>query len=300
MEWLNYHHLLYFWTVAKEGSISKASGKLRLAQPTISAQIHTLEEALGEKLFQRVGRNLVLTDVGRTVFGYADEIFTLGRELLDVVKNRPTGRPLTLTVGVVDVVPKLIAYRLLEPALQLPEKVHVVIKEDRLDELLGQLSVHQLDLVIADAPVPQQVRVRAFSHKLGDCGVHFHAAPKLHAQLSKKPFPQCLDGAPVLLPAKGTSLRRALDTWFEEVNIRPTITAEFDDTALMKVFGQAGEGAFCLPSVIRKEIEEQYNVRPLGDVEQVRESFYAISVERRIKHPAVVAITRTARKELFG
>lgn len=300
MEWLNYHHLLYFWTVAREGSIAKASVKLRLAQPTISAQIHTLEQALGEKLFQRAGRNLVLTDVGRTVFGYADEIFTLGRELMDVVKNRPTGRPLNLNVGVVDVVPKLIAYRLLEPALQIPEKLHVVIKEDRLEELLGLLSVHQLDLVLADAPVPPHVRVRAFSHKLGDCSVTFLAATKLHAQLSRKQFPQCLNGAPVLLPARGTSLRRALDTWFEEHALRPTVVAEFDDTALMKVFGQAGEGAFCLPSVIRTEVERQYDVRPLGELQDVRESYYAISVERRIKHPAVAAISRTARRELFA
>ena len=299
MEWLNYHHLLYFWTVARHGSVSAASHELRLAKPTVSGQLRMLEDALGEKLFHRIGRRMVLTDMGRTVFRYADEIFTLGRELIDVVKGRPTGRPVRLVVGVADAVSKLIAYRLLQPALQLPEPVRIVCREDRPERLLAELSVHGLDLVLSDAPVGPAVNVRAFNHLLGECGVGFFAAPKLAQRLSGR-FPESLHGVPMLLPTETTALRRALDQWFEAQGIRPQVVSEFEDSALLKVFGQQGLGVFPAPSAIEAEVRRQYGVRLVGTTTAVRERFYAISVERRLKNPAVVAICDAARATLFG
>jgi len=298
MEWLNYHHLLYFWTVARHGSVSAASDELRLAQPTVSGQLRMLEDALGEKLFHRVGRRMVLTDMGRTVFRYADEIFTLGRELIDVVKGRPTGRPVRLVVGVADAVSKLIAYRLLQPALQLPEPVRIVCREDRPDRLLAELSVHGLDLVLSDAPVGPAIKVRAFNHLLGECGVGFFAAPGLAKRLAGR-FPGSLHGAPMLLPTETTALRRALDQWFDAQGIRPQVVSEFEDSALLKVFGQQGLGVFPAPSAIDAEVRRQYGVRLVGTTTAVRERFYAISVERRLKNPAVVAICDAARETLF-
>ena len=298
MEWLNYHHLLYFWTVARHGSVSAASDELRLAQPTVSGQLRMLEDALGEKLFHRVGRRMVLTDMGRTVFRYADEIFTLGRELTDVVKGRPTGRPVRLVVGVADAVSKLIAYRLLQPALQLPEPVRIVCREDRPERLLAELSVHGLDLVLSDAPVGPAIKVRAFNHLLGECGVGFFAAPGLAKRLAGR-FPGSLHGAPMLLPTETTALRRALDQWFDAQGIRPQVVSEFEDSALLKVFGQQGLGVFPAPSAIDAEVRRQYGVRLVGTTTAVRERFYAISVERRLKNPAVVAICDAARETLF-
>ena len=298
MEWLNYHHLLYFWTVARHGGVSAASDELRLAQPTVSGQLRMLEDALGEKLFHRVGRRMVLTDMGRTVFRYADEIFTLGRELIDVVKGRPTGRPVRLVVGVADAVSKLIAYRLLQPALQLPEPVRIVCREDRPERLLAELSVHGLDLVLSDAPVGPAIKVRAFNHLLGECGVGFFAAPGLAKRLAGR-FPGSLHGAPMLLPTETTALRRALDQWFDAQGIRPQVVSEFEDSALLKVFGQQGLGVFPAPSAIDAEVRRQYGVRLVGTTTAVRERFYAISVERRLKNPAVVAICDAARETLF-
>jgi LysR family transcriptional activator of nhaA len=298
MEWLNYHHLLYFWTVAREGSVARASAQLRLAQPTISGQIRVLEGSLGEKLFARSGRHLVLTDVGRVVYRYADEIFTLGRELMDTLKDRPTGRPVRLVVGVADALSKLIAYRLLKPALELPERVHVICREDRSDRLVAELSVHGLDLVLSDAPISPAVRVRAFNHLLGECGVSFFGRPKTARSLARH-FPRSLDGTPFLLPTENTTLRRSLDQWFDVQGIRVQVAAEFEDSALMKVFGEAGTGVFAAPRVIEEEVERQYGVRVFGRTEDVRERFYAISVERRIKHPAIVAISEAARTRLF-
>jgi LysR family transcriptional activator of nhaA len=299
MEWLNYHHLLYFWTVVHEGSVARAAEQLRLAQPTVSGQIRVLEEALGEKLFTRSGRALVPTEVGRTVYRYADEIFSLGRELMDTLRDRPTGRPVRLVVGVADAVSKLIAYRLLEPALALDEPVHVVCREDKPERLLADLAVHGVDLVLSDSPVPPTVRVRAFGHLLGECGTTVFAAPKQAAAL-RRSFPSSLAGAPFLMPADGTALRRALDAWLEAHGVRVSVVGEFDDSALMKTFGQAGIGAFAAPSVIEREVQAQYGVRVVGRLEAVRERFYAISVERRIKHPAVAAISEQARTRLFG
>ncbi len=298
MEWLNYHHLLYFWTIVRQGSVSAAAAELRLAQPTISTQLRALEESLEEKLFQRSGRRMVLTDVGREVYRYADEIFSLGRELMDVVRGRSTGRPVRLLVGVADVVPKLVAYRLLEPALHLPEKVHLVCREDHSERLLAQLSVQALDLVISDAPVGATVKVRAYNHLLGESGVTFFAVPRL-ATKHRRAFPRSLDNAPLLLPTENTALRRSLDRWFESQTIRPQVVSEFEDTALLKVFGQAGVGIFAAPTVIEAEIRRQYGVEVVGRADAVKERFYAISVERRLKNPALIAISAAARDKLF-
>jgi LysR family transcriptional regulator, transcriptional activator of nhaA len=298
MEWLNYHHLLYFWTVAKEGSIALACEKLRLAQPTISGQLRQLEEALGEKLFTKAGRGLAMTDTGQVVYRYADEIFGLGRELQDVLKGRPRGRPLRLLVGVSDMVPKLIAYRILRPALEMSEPVQLVCDEDTPERLLAALGEHRLDVVLSDAPITSMIPVKAFNHLLGTCPVTLFAAPKLAARY-RKDFPACLDAAPFLLPLEGSSLRRAMEKWFDSENIRPNLAGEFKDGALMKTFGQAGAGIFAAPSAIESEIRDHYKVVPMGQIDAVAEHFYAISVERKVKHPAVVTICETARTHLF-
>jgi LysR family transcriptional regulator, transcriptional activator of nhaA len=299
MERLNYHHLLYFWMVAREGTMARASERLLLAQSTLSAQIGTLEDALGEKLFERAGRKLRLTEMGRTVVGYADEIFSLGRELLESVKGRPTGRPLRLVVGVADMVPKLVAYHLLKPALRLSEPVRLVVHEQSTAKLLAALAVQELDVVLADRPAPSEVRVRAFNHLLGECGVTLFAAPKL-ATKYRRGFPRSLDGAPFLLPGEASALHGALEQWFEKQRIRPRVVAEFDDSTLIKVFGQEGSGVFAAPSAIEASVCRQYSVGIVGRLEEVRERFYAISVERRLKHPAIIAITESARSELFS
>jgi len=294
MDWLNYHHLLYFWVVAREGSLRRASAELRLAQSTISGQIRALERSLGEQLFTKSGRRLALTEVGRTVYRYADEIFGIGRELQDALKGRPSGRPLTLVVGVADVVPKLVARRLLEPALQLPTPVRLVCREDKPDRLLAELAVHAFDIVLADAPAIPSIRIRAFDHLLGESGIELFGTAELAAR-HRKGFPRSLDGAPMLLPTENTTLRRSLDQWFASHDIRPNLVGEFEDSALLQVFGQAGIGIFPAHSFIADEVKRQYQVLPIGRLHGVRERFYAISVERRLKHPAAVAISRAAR-----
>lgn len=297
VEWLNYHHLLYFYLVAREGTIARAGKILRLSQPTISGQIKALEEALGEQLFSREGRTLQLTETGRIVYRYADEIFTLGRELQDVVKGRPTGQPARLHVGVADIVPKLIAHRLIEPALR-TGNVRVVCSEDKTERLLAELSIRGLDLVLTDAPIGGAAKVRAYSHLLGECGVTFFARADLRDELERG-FPLSLDGAPMLLPTQNTTLRASIDSWLEAVGVRPRIVGEFEDSALMKVFGRRGEGVFPGPTAIEREIRIDYGVAVVGRVEDLRERFYAISVERRVKHPAVLTIIEHAKTRLF-
>jgi LysR family transcriptional activator of nhaA len=252
MEWLNYHHLYYFWTVARAGSISQASKELRLAQPTISNQLKTLEAALGVKLLERQGRKLVLTDVGRTVLRYADDIFRTGRELQLAVKGLPTGQRLRLVAGVVDVVPKRMAALLLQPAVEAFPDLALVCREGPLPQLLAALALHELDVVIADVPASEDVKVKAFSHRLGDCGTVFCAAPKLAGL--RKGFPRSLQGAPALLPAEGTALRRALDSWFDATGVRPVVAGEFDDLALLNAFGARGLGFFASPRVHEAEV----------------------------------------------
>jgi LysR family transcriptional activator of nhaA len=299
MEWLNYHHLLYFWLVAREGGLAPAGRILRLSHPTLSAQIHALEGSLGEKLFTKVGRKLALTEVGRVVYRYADEIFTLGRELLDTVKDRETGRPVRLEVGVVDVVPKPVVRALLEPALALPGAVRLVCREDALDKLLADLALHALDLVISDAPVPTGLRIRAFTHVLGDTGVTFFGTRAL-AHKHRRGFPSSLDGAPMLLPLEHLASRRSLDGWFARRGVTPRVAGEFEDSALLAVFGADGLGLFAAPTAVEDAIVAQHGVEVIGRADDLRERFYAISVERRLKNPAALAITEAARHELFA
>jgi LysR family transcriptional activator of nhaA len=299
MEWVNYHHLLYFWLVAREGSLARASAELRLAQSTVSKQIHLFEHVLGHDLFAKSGRRLVLTESGRVVFRYADEIFGLGSEMLDTLRDRPVDRPLRLTVGIADVVPKLIAERILAPALKLAGPVRIVCREDKPDRLLADLALHELDVILTDAPASPNVKVRAFSHLLGESDVAFFGRTEL-ATKYRRNFPASLHCAPVLLPTENTVLRRSLDQWFETQGVRPNVVGEFEDSALLKVFGLRGAGLFPAASIIAKEVEAQYKVRWIGLVPGVRERLYAVTVERRIKHPVVLAICETAKSLVFG
>ncbi len=300
MDWLNYHHLLYFWMVAKEGGITQASKVLHLAHPTISGQIHRLEETLGEPLFARKGRTLVLTETGRVVFRYADEIFSLGQQLVDTVKGRAGGQQLKLVVGVSDVLAKSIVHRILEPAFRLEDKVRVICRENRSAEaFLGELAVHAIDVILSDTPAGPGTPVKTFSHPLGECGTSLFAAPAL-ARKVRRGFPRSLDGVPVLLPSGDSTFRRAINEWFESRNIRPEIIAELDDGALASIFGEAGLGVFAVPDVIEAEIRARYRVELVGRVKAIRQRFYAISVERKIRHPAVVAICEVARTHIFA
>ncbi len=299
MDWLNYHHLLYFWTVVREGGVSKAAEKLRLSQPTISAQVKRLEDALGERLLERQGRTLALTEVGRVVYRYADEIFTTGRELQETLKGRPSGRALQFTVGVANAVPKLIAYRLLRPAIEGPEAVQITCREDHPDQLVAQLAVHALDVVISDSPAAPHVRVKVFNHLLGESGTTFFASAPLARRLRRR-FPRSLNATPTLLPTINTALRRALEQWFEAEDLHPPVIGEFEDSALLKAFGESGRAVFPAPTAIEREVCRHYRVAVVGRAPQVRERYYAISAERRLKHPGVLAITATARTELFS
>ncbi len=297
---MNYKHLHYFLHVAKLGGVLRASERLHLSPQTISGQIQLLEEGLGTPLFAKSGRGLVLTDVGRTVLGYAEDIFSIGAELEEAVRDYPRkGKRLDFRVGVADAVPKTIACRLIEPASQLPEPVRIVCREWKLDTLLGELALHRLDLVIADAPIPPGVSVRAFNHRLGSCGVSFFAAPSLLA-LCKGRFPACLDGAPLLMPADDSAVGQRLRAWLQAHALHPRVVAECDDSALAKEFGRRGMGIFVGPTVLERDIEKQYGVRALGATPEVVEEFFAISIERRITHPCVTAITEAARNELFA
>jgi len=300
VEWLNYHHLLYFWTVAREGSIARASVELRLAQPTISGQIRQLEHVLGDRLFVRKGRNLALTELGRVVFRYAEEIFALGRELMDEVRGRATGRPLRLVVGVDDVLPKAIVRLLLQPARNLEKPVRLVCREDRsFDEFLAELATFSLDMVLSDTPVGPGAQVRAFNHLLGECGTTFFAGPRL-ARAHRKAFPRSLEGAPLLVPGARSTARRALDQWLHAQELHPAIAGEFDDPALMNLFGEDGLGLMAAPAVLEEDLKRRYHLEVVGRVDGLRQRFYAISVERKLKHPAVVAICESARRELFA
>lgn len=299
MEWLNYHHLRYFWSVAREGSIQRACEKLLVSQPTVSTQIRQLEKSLGEKLFARVGRNLMLTDAGRTVYGYADEIFALGQRIPDAIRGKSSLHELKLVVGVADVLSKLIAYRLLEPALHLAEPVHIVCREGKAEDLLADLAVHRLDLVLSDTPVTPALHVRAFNHLLGECGVSILGTATL-ARRFRRNFPQSLDSAPMLLPTDNTTFRQLIEQWFHTEAIRPAVTAEFEDSELLKVFGQAGLGLFPVPTAIEHEVQRQYGIRLAGRVESARTQVYAISTERKLRHPAVKAISEAAKDSVFG
>lgn len=299
MEWLNYHHLYYFWLTAKEGSITKACLKLRLAQPTLSAQIKSLEDSLNEKLFSREGRNLKLTEIGKTVFTYAEEIFSLGKELRDTLRGRPIGKTMKLTVGISDVLHKIIVSNLLEPIFDLGADVQLVCLENRTDQLFAMLVNHELDVVLSDKPLTSDSRIKAYNHLLGECSTSLFSSQSL-AKKYKNNFPKNLNGAPFLLPTLSSHLRIQLDQWFEKNSVFPKIIGEIEDSALIKVFGQKGKGLFAAPTAVSKEICRQHHVVPIKTIPEIKEQFYAISVERKIKHPAVLAITQSARNFLLN
>ncbi|XOV89237.1 MAG: transcriptional activator NhaR [Pseudomonadota bacterium] len=299
MRHLNYNHLLYFWTVAREGSIVKASETLHLTPQTISGQLKLLEDAVGTPLFHRVGRGLTLTDTGHVVNQYADEIFSLGTELAQIVKAEQSGAPVTLNVGIVNSIAKLITYRMLEPALTPKDPVKVTCIEGDLETLLGSLAVHRLDIVLSDRPIPHGLNVRAYNHSLGESSIAFFARSDLAGRYIKD-FPGSLNDAPMLMPVTRNAIRRALDDWLDRHDLNPRVVAEFDDSALMKAFGEAGTGIFAAPAAIAEQVCEKYGVTKIGEAPEVKETYFAISPERRLKHPAVVNITEKARSGLFN
>lgn len=299
MEWLNYHHLLYFWTVAREGTVARASKKLLLAPSTISGQIRSLERSLQTKLFERVGRNLVLTDAGRIVYRYADEIFSLGKDLRAALAGAGEGKALRLEVGVADVLPRWIVYQLLEPAMRLAEPTQLVCHDDKTERLLSRLALNELDLVITDVPASPLIKIRAYNHLLGECGISFLAGDSLIGQY-RRGFPQSLDRAPCILPMEGTALRKSLDEWFNDNKLRPRIICEIGDCDLFEVFGHAGLGVFVAPTILERRIRKQFAVGVIGKVESIRERYYAISTERKLKHSAVLAIFDAARRQFAG
>ena len=296
---MNFKHLHYFWVTAKAGGIMRAGEQLHTTPQTLSGQIKLLEDWLGHKLFRKSGRNLELTDDGRVALGYADQIFTLGAELEAAVRETRGGqRVLDFRVGVADSVAKSVAYRLLEPALAVAEPVRLICSEGKFPDLLAQLALHRLDLVIADEPMSRRMSVKAFNHPLGSTAMSFFAAPQLKALL-KGDFPQCLNGMPMLIQGAAASVRQQLEGWLTQHQIQPRIIGEFDDGALMTAFGREGRGVFMAPSVLEAETVAQFGVEVIGRSDELVEEFFAVSIERRITHPCVVAITDAARAQLF-
>lgn len=299
---MNYKHLLYFWVTAKAGGIMRAGEQLHTTPQTLSGQIKLLEEWFGRKLFKKTGRQLELTEDGRLALGYADQIFTLGAELEAAVRTtaRSGGQAtLDFKVGVADSVTKSIAYRLLEPALSIAEPVRLICSEGKFADLLAQLALNRLDLVIADEPMSRRLSVRAFNHPLGGTSMGFFCTPALKAQLQGA-FPQCLNGQPLLIQGTQASVRQQLEGWLTRHGIQPHIVGEFDDGALMTAFGREGRGIFMAPSAVQAATMQQFGVELIGQTDELREEFYAVSVEKRISHPCVVAITEAARATLFG
>ena len=298
MEWLNYHHLFYFWTTVREGGIAAAARALHVGRPSISMQLKSLEAFVGSPLFTRRGRHLELTETGKLVHGYAEDIFRTGGELLDALRGRPTGRPMRFRVGIADVMAKLVAFQLLLPAFDVDEGLTIDCREDQPTRLFAELAVHELDLVLSDVPLAPGLDVKAYSHLVGESTTTLFAAPELARRL-KRGFPRSLTGAPFLIPSLETAIRRPLERWMEEAGVRPVVVGEFEDSALMKVFGQAGRGVFPGPTAVREEIAKRYGVRAIGELEAVKERFYAVSPERKIKHPAVACIVEKAKEGIF-
>ncbi len=299
MRHLNYSHLQYFWAVAREGSIAKASESLHVTPQTISGQLKLLDEAVGNPLFNRAGRRLVLSDLGRVVYEYADAIFSTGAELASVVRGNQAHGATTLSLGIVNSLPKLIAERIVAPAMMAKNPVRVRCHEASLEQLLSELAVHKLDLVLSDQPVPDGLGIKAYNHRLGESGMSFFSQ-RSRARRYRGKFPQSLNNAPLLLPSQDSALRRRLDDWFESHELSPRIAGEFDDSALLKAFGEAGAGVFAAPTVIEKEVCRMYRMAVIGRTDEIKERFYAISPERRLKHSSVVLITETARSDLFS
>jgi LysR family transcriptional activator of nhaA len=296
---LNFKHLRYFWAVAKSGSIARASAQLHVTPQSISAQLRELEESLGAELLRRAGRGLELTEVGRRILSYADEIFSLGDELLEVARDQAASRRLPFMIGIADSVPKSVAYRIAEPALHLEEPVQLICREGRLAGLLADLAVHRLDIVIADRPMPAEFKVRGFNHLLGASDLTVFGAPTLVKSLSGA-FPALLHNAPFLMPGEGMAVRPRLMQWLEDRELHPQVVGEFDDSALLKTFGQGGAGLFVAPTAIADDVCKQYAVSRVGRIEAVVEQLYAITTERRLKHPATVAMSQAAQHDVFG
>jgi len=298
VEFLNYHHLRYFWVAAKEGGLTRAAEKLRVSQPSICTQIQALEHALGDKLLRRTPRGLALTEAGQKVFSFAEEIFSLGEDLLSTMKQHPTTRPLRVNIGIADSMPKLLTYRMLKPIFHLSQTVQASCCEGKMPDLLAQLATYRLDVVLSDEPAPASGNLKTFNHLMGECGVSFCAEPILAARL-KRHFSASLRDAPALLPSPNSALRRSLEKWFLEHRISPNIVAEFDDASLVKVAATDGLGFFALPSLVAREAVIRYGVQIIGQAPTCIQQFYAISAERRLTHPAVVAITSQAEASLF-
>jgi LysR family transcriptional activator of nhaA len=298
MEFLNYHHLRYFWTVAKEGGLTRAAAKLHVSQPTISAQISALEGVLGEKLLRRKGRNLALTEVGQQVLSYAEEIFSIGHELVNSVKQRPTSRPLRLNLGVADALPKLVTYQIIEPVFHLPQPVQISCWEAGVSDMLLELASYRLDLVLADEPASSGVTTNVFNHLIGESGVAFCATPRLARKLQGR-FPKSLNGAPALLPMANSGLRRSLEKWFHASGVRPRMVGEFYDPAFINVLALHDLGFMSVPTVVVREVVNRFGFRVIGQTDDCQQQFYAITPERRLTHPAVTAITTEARGRLF-
>jgi LysR family transcriptional regulator, transcriptional activator of nhaA len=299
MDFLNYHHLRYFWVAAKEGGLTRAARKLRVSQPTICTQIQNLENVLGQKLLRRNGQGLALTEAGQHVFGFAEEIFSLGEDLLSTMNQRPTLRPQKVNIGIADSIPKLLTYEMIKPIFDFGQTMQASCCEGKVTDLLALLAVFRLDIVLSDEPLPASSNIKAFNHHLGECGISFLAAPKLASQL-KRNFPVSLHGAPALLPGSNSAMRRSLEKWFRDEGIVPRMLAEFDDAALMKVVASNGYGFFTLPTPVAEETVGRYGVRVIGKAESCRQHFYAISPKRRLTHPAVVAITTNSEKLAFN
>ena len=299
MEWLNFHHLRYFWTVARKGGVRKAADELHVSQPSISAQLRLLEDSLGEKLFKRSGRNLVLTEMGNLVLTYADEIFSAGRELMNAVKQRPGGRLLRLNVGMTDSISKLMGFEFLKPAIRFSEPVHVVCRMAAIEVLVNQLQAHRLDIVLADEPASSSLKAKTFNHRLGRSGVTFCAVPAIAKKLRRN-FPQSLNGATALLPTENMGMRAVLETWFDTKGIHPRLLGEYEDSALMVFCATAGRGFTVVPTVVAREVLKHWGLRVIANVDECGTEFYAITAERRVKNPAAMAITEHAYSSLFA
>lgn len=295
---LNYKHLHYFWVVATEGSIAKAAEKLFITPQTISGQLSMLEGRIGQPLFDRVGRRLRLTETGRLVLRYSDEIFELGKELSDVLRGAPLVGASEFIISAASALPKTIVYKIIEPALNLSKEVSLICREGPVETILAELAIHEVDMVLSDTPLSSNLSVRAYNHYLGESGLSFFAAKKLKQQLSGE-FPQCLHKAPMLLPTKQYAIRQLFDKWSNDNSIFPLIRGQYDDSALMKAFGQAGMGVFFMPTIIEEEVCHSFEVEMIGRISEVKQKFYAISAERKVTHPAVAAVCNSARDIIF-
>ncbi len=296
---LNFKHLRYFWMVAKAGSVARAAEQLHLTPQSISGQLGALEDSLGVELLRKAGRGLELTEMGQRIFSYADEIFAIGNELLQVALDRAPASSQPLRIGIADSVPKSVAYRVVEPALRLSESLRLICREGRLAALLADLAIHRLDMVIADRPMPANINVRAYNHALGSSDVTVFGAPALLRKLQGS-FPQIIDQAPFLLPGEDVAVRPKLTQWFEAQGLYPRIVGEFDDSALLKSFGQGGSGLFVAPTAIADYVCRQYAVERVGRIESVIEELYAITTERRLTHPGIIAVVKATQREVFG